>query len=306
MQWHPIFAHLLRPLVEDHFQVETGMPVGEAPREADLVLLRRTSDQPLPYQGVWRFLTCWNVLEFKGPTVDPRLRNLDLLVELGLGIDRRLNQERTNQKLDLLAESEVSFWYLARHLGKRFLKEARRKLGKVTTATAGVSRCEVLQRLLYLVSIDNVAIEPDSVPMHLLNQETAEASLAVTRVVIQQPGFWERYGAWLAFMHPELLQEIQRMARANGIEPTLDLRELFKVVGFQQVIDQMGADNLIEAVSSNPPIQEKVLKGLLAKVAPDVRKDLFAEFEKKDAASDAGTEEKQPAAEPRPRENGAS
>ena len=67
MQWHPIFAHLLRPLVEDHFQVETGMPVGKAPAKRTSCCCGATSDQPLPYQGVWRFLTCWNVLEFKGP-----------------------------------------------------------------------------------------------------------------------------------------------------------------------------------------------------------------------------------------------
>ena len=38
-------------------------------KEADLLLVRRTSEQPLPYQGIWRHLTTWNVVEFKGPTV---------------------------------------------------------------------------------------------------------------------------------------------------------------------------------------------------------------------------------------------
>ena len=88
MQWHPIFAQLLRPLLHDYYEVQTDVPVGDAPREADIVLLRRTSKVPLPFHGLWQHLTTWNVLEFKGPTVDPRLRDLDLLVELGLGIDR--------------------------------------------------------------------------------------------------------------------------------------------------------------------------------------------------------------------------
>src|SRR5258708_5512858 len=41
-QWHPIFAQLLRPAVEAYYEVETTFPVGDAPREADFVLLRWT------------------------------------------------------------------------------------------------------------------------------------------------------------------------------------------------------------------------------------------------------------------------
>jgi hypothetical protein len=278
MQWHPIFAHLLRPLVQDHFLVETGMPVGEAPRLADIVLLlRRTSDQPLPFRGCWRFLTTWNVFEFKGPTVDPRLRDLDLLVELGLGIDRRLNEERVREQRGLLPEREVSFWYLAHHLGRRFLAEARRKLGAVAVAAEGVWRCEVLQRVLYLVSIDRVPVEPDSVPMHLLNRESDEMGLAVGRVVVDQPGFWDLYGSWLMWNHPNLLQEIQRMARAKGIEPTLDLKPLVDLVGYQQVIDQMGGiPKLIQEVGAAKVIQEMGLDKVVEQLEPKQVLDLFS------------------------------
>ena len=42
-QWHPVFARLLRPLVEGHYDVKTDVPVGDLPRQADVVLMRRTS-----------------------------------------------------------------------------------------------------------------------------------------------------------------------------------------------------------------------------------------------------------------------
>jgi hypothetical protein len=42
-QWHPIFVALLRPLVEGHYEVQTGVPVGDAPRAADVVLLRHSA-----------------------------------------------------------------------------------------------------------------------------------------------------------------------------------------------------------------------------------------------------------------------
>src|SRR5229473_245681 len=96
-QWHPVFAQLLRPAVEAYYEVQTTFPVGDAPREADFVLLRRTAPGTPPFRGLWRHLTTWNILEFKGPTVSPRREDVELLVELGLGIDRRLRAERAEQ-----------------------------------------------------------------------------------------------------------------------------------------------------------------------------------------------------------------
>ena len=127
MRWHPFFAYLLRKLLQDYYEVETDVPVGDLPRQADIVLLRRTA--PAPFVGVWRHLTIWNVLEFKGPTDDPALRDLDLLLEVGLGIDRRLNEDRREQGQPLVEREEVSWWFLANHVGARFRAEAERLLG---------------------------------------------------------------------------------------------------------------------------------------------------------------------------------
>src|SRR4051812_2523475 len=115
-QWHPIFAKLLRPVVEAYYDVQTTLPVGDAPREADVVLLRRTASAPPPFRGLWRHLSVWNILEFKGPSVSPRRDDLEKLIELGLGIDRRLQAERTQSGRRRLAPGEVSFWYLANRL----------------------------------------------------------------------------------------------------------------------------------------------------------------------------------------------
>jgi hypothetical protein len=52
-------------LLEGEYKVQTGVPVGDAPRLADIVLLRRTTARPTPFHGLWRWLTTWNVLEFK-------------------------------------------------------------------------------------------------------------------------------------------------------------------------------------------------------------------------------------------------
>src|SRR5258708_202231 len=120
MQWHPLFAHLRRPWVESPYEVRTDQPVGDLPRQSDVVLLRKTSASPAPFHGLWSRLTTWNVLEYKGPTVSPRFDELHDLVELGLGIHRRLNELQAKQRQPEMDYAEVSFWYLVNHLGSRF------------------------------------------------------------------------------------------------------------------------------------------------------------------------------------------
>ena len=157
MQWHPLFAKMLRPLVQEHFAIETNVPVGDAPRSADIVLLRRTDTGPLPYRGLLRHLTTWNILEFKGRSVSPRVSDLDLLVELGLGLDRRLNEERIRHKQGPLDPAEVSFWYIVNHFGGRFLRDARRRLGAVGEESPGIWRGQVLLRPIFLIDSMTVA-----------------------------------------------------------------------------------------------------------------------------------------------------
>jgi hypothetical protein len=43
-------------MVEGYYEVRTNDPVGDVPREADLVLLQRTNADP-PFLGLWRHLT---------------------------------------------------------------------------------------------------------------------------------------------------------------------------------------------------------------------------------------------------------
>src|ERR1051326_5436808 len=68
IQWHPLFARLLRPQVERYYEIRTEMPVSDVPRKADLVLLRRLDADPLPFRTLRSYLAPWNALEFKGRT----------------------------------------------------------------------------------------------------------------------------------------------------------------------------------------------------------------------------------------------
>ena len=273
IQWHPLFAQLLRPMVESYYDVQTGMPVGDAPRAADLVLLRRTTATPPPFAGLWRYLTAWNVLEFKGPTVSARVGDLDLLIELGLGIERRLGDERRKQREATVARGEVSFWYLANHLGRRFLRDARKVLGDLTELGPGLWRTTVLERPLLLVSNSDLPVEHDTIPVHLLVREAAEKTLAVAREVMAQPRLLQLYGGWVVELFPDLSKELKEMARTKGKGPNLSWGPVIEAIGEKELIRQIGPELLMKALFKEVG-PEQVLEAAIAKLTPEQLREL--------------------------------
>jgi hypothetical protein len=287
-QWHPIFAHLLRPLVETYYEVQTGVPVGDAPRAADIVLLRRISAGVPPFTGLWRWLTPWNVLEFKGPTVSARVDDLDALLELGLGIHRRLNEEGAKQGRPRVGRSDVSLWYLANHLGRRFLRDAQNLLGPLEELGPGVWRVSPLQRRLLLVSGRAVPVDRDSLPVHLLALEPEEQKRAVVGVLGRNPDLLRVYGSWLAIAYPALAREVTHMGRTKGKKFALDFRPLIREVGWREIIRQTGLKSLVEAVGVKPLIDEVGLKSVIDEVG---LKPLIDEVGLKPVIDEAGLDQ---------------
>jgi hypothetical protein len=268
-QWHPIFAQLLRPLVESHYEVRTGVPVGDAPREADLVLLRRTSVGPPPFTGLWRWLAPWNVLEFKGPTVSARLADLDALLELGLGIHRRLNEDRAQQRQARVDRPDVAFWYLANHLGRRFLRDAQGLLGPLEALGAGVWRAPLMGRAVVLVSGRTVPVDRDSLPVHVLAVEPEEHKRQLGRVLEHNRDLWPAYGPWLASAFPALAKEIAHMGRTKSKKFAFDFRPFIQEVGWKAIIEQTGLKSFVEEVGFKPLVEEVGLQSLVEEVGLD-------------------------------------
>jgi hypothetical protein len=288
MQWHPLFAELLRPLVESYYEVQTNLAVSDVPREADLVLLRRTAPSEPPFRGLWRHLTRWNVLEFKGPTVSARVADLDLLIELGLGIQRRLNEEGRKRREPLVERPDVSFWYLANHLGRRFLRDAAALLGGLQEVGAGVWRVPHLGRTLFLVSNRDVPVERDSVPVHLLVREPVEATRALAQEVASQADLWAVYSGWLATMFPGLWEEVKQMASRAKRGPILDFRPIIEKIGLDEFVRQVGLKRMIEEMGLKQVIQEVGLKQVIQEVG---LKEVIKEAGAKQVIDEMGMDE---------------
>ncbi len=273
-QWHPIFAKLLRPLVEKHFEMPLNVPVGEMPARS-----RHSPPAPdhhgrISFQGLWRNLTPWNVLEFKGPTVSPRPGDLESLIELGLGINRRLNEERAGQGLSLLDPSDVSFWYLANRLGRSILRDFRRTVGELEVIGPGVWRCVVLRRLIFLVSGRDLPIEEDSLPLHIIGSESPETERAVAEFVASRPELRHEYGGMLATLHPEAWKEVETMPRVKRKAFDFDINALVELVGVKRVVDAIGAENVIKEVGLKRVIDEVGIDALFLNLTPAQRRQL--------------------------------
>ncbi|MBI3823652.1 MAG: hypothetical protein HY289_13365, partial [Planctomycetes bacterium] len=241
---------------------------------ADIVLLRRVSDRPTPFRGLLHHLTTWNILEFKGRNVSARIRDLDLLVELGLGIDRRLNQERARQKQPSLEPPNVSFWYIANHLGKRFLHDARVRLGEIEEEGPGVWRSQILLRPLFLIDGRTVPVERDSVALHLAGEEAGEIDSALAQVIVEVPGYWETYGPLLKALHPNVWKEATNMARSKGKRGDLDLTPFIEDVGLAKLLALVKVGDVIDTVGVRKVVKELGVERFLANLSAEDRQKL--------------------------------
>jgi hypothetical protein len=209
------------------------------------------------------------VLEFKGPTVSPRREDLELLVELGLGIDRRLREDRTKPRRRRPAPEDVSFWYLANHLGKRFLRGAERKLGRLEAVGPGLWRSQVLLRPVFLVSGVDLPVEEESLPLHVIGKEPPATERAVAQLVGGHTELQLLYGGWLASLHPAAWKEVEIMARATRRGLFIDLRPAIEMLGMDEVIRQMGVERVIEHIGAKELVKQIGSKELVKQIGID-------------------------------------
>jgi hypothetical protein len=269
-----LFAELLRPMLQKYFDVQTNVPVGDAPRAADILLLQRTGSEPTPFRGLWRHLTTWNILEFKGPTVTARARHLPLLVELGLGIFRRLNEERQRQKETLLTPEQAAFWYIARRLGKRFVSNALDQLGHLDQVEPGLWRSQILRHSVFFIDSERFASEPDSVPLHLLFKRSPERERELAHLVVEQPHYFEWYGSVLSAWHPEGWEGVKNMATKGRSGLEYDFTGIIEDIGLDKLVKNVGAKTVVEAVGPEKFMEEIGIDWLLAKLTPAQRKKI--------------------------------
>lgn len=271
-QWHPIFSHLLRAVLQDYYEVQTNVPVGDLPREADIILLRRAGKTKPPFRTLWSHLTRWNVLEFKGRTESARVEDIDLLIEVGLGIQRRL-QEKDKSRV---ARAEVSFWYSANHLGKRFLRDVIELTGELTPVAAGLWRGSIVGRPLWLLSNRDVMADLESAAVRIVSEQSVGELTELARVVVSSEDSWRTFGPWLAFVGPAKWKEICEMARKRK-RGDIDAGSIFRT--FCELLEDAGPERLKKEDAPRKMLEMIGLDAYLAVLSPEQREEAVRQMQ---------------------------
>jgi len=186
---------------------------------------------------------------------------LPLLVEVGLGISRRLNAQSEQQKRRPPPDAGVSFWYLANRLGRIFLQAAASQLGPMAALGAGVWKSAILGHPCFLVSAADLPVDEDSLPLHVLGIEPLEQQLTVGKFLIEEAERLDVYGTLFAALHPAAWKELVSMARTKQESFHFDLQPLVDEMGLANIIQQLGKKKLIEQiVATLTPAERRALR----------------------------------------------
>jgi len=267
-QWHPLFARLLRLLLEEFYQLDTEVPVSDLPRKGDILLLRRTGSAEPPFTGLWVHLTDWNVLEFKGPTDSPQEADLELLMHVGTGITYRFNEERVQRGEEPLASRHISFWYLAPTLGESFLAQARARVD-LSYETGGLWRGRAWGHPVFFLSYRDAPVEPDTVPLHFLTSAPATPPHSLVELLARRADLRQRFGQWLFALHPHLWEEVRDMVHPIAMKPAADYEIMAKYVDVQALIDALGAENVIQMLGAERVIQALGVERAVSAIGPE-------------------------------------
>jgi hypothetical protein len=173
-----------------------------------------------------------------------------------------------------LPEQDVSFWYLANHLGRRILRRWQRLVGELMPLGPGLWRCQVLGRLVFLVSRRDLPLEEDNVPLHLIGQEVPESGQALAEFVVTRPELWQLYQEWLAVLHESAYRRVASMARTKSPPFRISLEPLVESWGMPELIRRLGLKRVVDAVGLKRVVEEVGLKQLAAALTPEQCREL--------------------------------
>lgn len=279
-QWHPLFAKLLKALLDVHYRIDVEVAVSELPRRGDFLVVKRLPGRS-PFAGVWGNLTDTNVIEFKGMSDAPDESDLDLFGHVALGLAHKHNEARHAQGQARLAPHELSLWFVAKELGETFLSAMRTRCLPRDYEGDGVWKARLMGHPLFFVSgrlLPNY--ELDSLPFKAMDAERP-MSKQLSEMVAQDAGLLREYGETLMLHQPASWKEIVIMAQQAGLPvdwaavgEVTDLTGAVRALPVKKVIEAIAPNDLIEAI-----LQESWLRRLVEQMTPEQKAALLGQLQ---------------------------
>jgi hypothetical protein len=119
-----------------------------------------------------------------------------------------------------------------------------------------------------------LAVEEDSLPLHVIGMEPLEVEREVMRLVAGDQDLQTRYGGFLASLHSKAWKEFEAIARSKGKQALFDLRPAIQSLGWDCLIEQVGLERVIEQVGEQRVIKAIGLDKFLNSLSPAERREL--------------------------------
>ncbi len=137
--------------------------------------------------------------------------------------------------------------------GRSFLAEAPQHVPGLRQLTAGLWQVSVFSHPLFLVSTQELQVERESLPLHVLAGLADSARETVKTVLQAEPALWPSYGPWLFIHEPALWREISQMVTQQQGPSPLDFRPLVEYLketgNLKRLLEDVGLEQMWAALS---------------------------------------------------------
>jgi hypothetical protein len=131
-------------------------------------------------------------------------------------------------------------------------------------------RSTVLGHPVIMLSIVDLAVNDDSLPLHVLGIEPMEQQIAVGQFLIEKAERLDAYGSQFATLHSAAWREVIAMAQSKRGGLEFDLQPIVEAMGMRKVIEKLGEKQLVEEIG---------IDRILANLTPAQRRELRRRFD---------------------------
>ncbi len=143
----------------------------------------------------------------------------------------------------------------------------------------GIWQGHVFSHPVFLVSVKEVQVEHDSMPLHVLAGVPEGERSTIAKILMAEPALLSYYGAWMQAKELQIWQEIMQMSTKKKLPPldygpmieymkenTNEFRRFLETAGVKQTLAAIGEEEFLANLS--PEQREKLRRLLLQDTTP--------------------------------------
>jgi hypothetical protein len=217
--WHTLHHELLLAQLGADYHLETDQPVGELPRRANTVLLRKPTPPTVRFNGVFSRLSLINVMEYNSPDEAATVDTLQHLIAVGTGMALRL-RERPYPNQPAFTLPGLSLWLLTPSITAELESELMLRLHfrRRDNDAPGLFTGQIGFHPVNVVVYNRALVEEDTLSLRMLRCSSAYHE-DWAKILLAHPDWLQALIPLLATYTPEIWRLLmEQIQHANGPE----------------------------------------------------------------------------------------